>query len=184
MSGIITTAALSTLMNFAAWHSGLPVPNRLPEIAFTQQCDLQMAFFDKPAAEVCSPDHVFQIAALYLPDANTILFAIETVDPTTIRGKSIIVHELVHFIQDDAIESGNIIMQDAMAARPNCLKGVLEAPAYAAQFAWLRENKQDPWKTLPINDISLFLATNCQSRNVYDDTTAEPDYETVWKKEN
>jgi hypothetical protein len=183
MSSILTAAALGSLMNFAAWHSGLPVPNRLPEIGFVAQCDLQTAFYDRPAAEVCNPEYPLQIAALYLPDANTILFAESEVDPTTVRGKSIIVHELVHFVQDDAIESGSIIMQDAMAARPNCLKGVLEAPAYAAQFAWLRENKVDPWTTTPINDISLFLATNCQSRNVYDDT-AEPDYETVWKKEN
>lgn len=153
------------LMQYAAWSTGLPVPNGLPSVQWDSQCEIEADYYGDPVGAPCR-DGSTQVLAIFKPNEDLIRFSFPEVDPSTIAGKSIILHELVHWVQNQALESMNATILDLLQTNGGCYTRTMEAPAYAAQWNWIRENKQDPWTTLETAPMVVFLATSC--RPVYE----------------
>lgn len=157
---IETLGMLAGLMNFAAYSTGLPTPNTLPVIEFASRCEINRIHY---GTDECGKGNIYA-AALFLRDEGKIIFSEEDIDLNTLLGKSVAVHELVHWVQQIALLEGNVIMVDLINS--TCTKAAYEIPAYRAQFEWIRENRRDPWMETPVTWGSLFQATTC--RPVYE----------------
>lgn len=157
-------AMLMGLMNFAAYSTGLPTPNELPNIEWHERCVINEIFLGK-----CDPEQSY-VAAMYDNDTQTISLSIEDVDLTTLEGKATVLHELVHWVQFVALLEGNVIVVDQMNSK-NCMRGALEPPAYKAAFEWIRENRQDPWTVSGVDWYTYYQAIAC--RPVYEEMRGE-----------
>jgi hypothetical protein len=157
-------AMLIGLMNFAAYSTGLPTPNELPNIEWQTRCEINETFLGR-----CDPSQPY-VAAMFDQETQTISFSIEDIDMTTIEGKATALHELVHWVQFVAMLEGNVIIVDQMKST-NCLAAAFEPSAYRAQFEWIRENRLDPWKESGVDQFVLMQATLC--RPVYEEARGD-----------
>ena len=78
----------------------------------------------------------------------------EDLDIDTIRDQSVVMHELVHHLQN----------MGGKEFEKEC-KGDLEKEAYLLQDKWLKETYDvDVWSTIGINELYFIILTNCSDR--------------------
>ena len=148
------TDLLTALMVWAAAFTGLPVPDRPPEIRRTDACTLQMQMFP---GEPCSTKQVGNIVARYYHKSRTIML-LDTWRPDTMENVSTLLHEVVHYVQDRAGKNRETVY---------CVGRDIEWPAYKAEHAFVmaagytREEARD---LLGLNATVLLFATQCPPR--------------------
>jgi hypothetical protein len=113
-----------------------------------------------PQIEFASPQQMAQLAygscqptlpvtALYDRKTHTV-YLDKGWQPDDLRNQSILLHELVHHVQES-----HQFPYPCMAAR--------EGAAYSLQVKWLREHGvADPFSLLNINEITILLASACR----------------------
>lgn len=80
---------------------------------------------------------------------NRIIYLIDTWNPDNLFDRSLLLHELVHYLQ----------MQNKVEA--DCTEQY-EAQAYHLQIAWLREQGiQDPYKFLTLSELEIAVISEC-----------------------
>ncbi len=120
MYSFISGALLWVIAQFGS--SGvLPAP--IVQWASQQQM-VQVAAATEPSMRDYIRDHGLQLGGLYIPDADKIYLR-DGLDMDDPRDQSVLVHELVHYVQDQLGVTGTTEQ--------------LEAQAYALQDQWLRE---------------------------------------------
>ena len=120
MYSFIATALVWVLAEFG--HAGaLPAPT--VQWA-TQQEMVQVAGATNPDSREYIRRHGLRLGGLYIPDADKIYLR-EGLDLNDPRHKSILVHEIVHYVQDQLGVQGSVEQ--------------LERQAYALQEKWLQE---------------------------------------------
>jgi hypothetical protein len=147
------TSIAAGLMAWAANSMGLPVPDHLPTIEFQDQCAIERSFFRDPAHE-CGGK--LKVMAIYVSGEDRVILS-DDWNPDSLKDQSILLHELVHFVQDEAG------VQDHVQSYGLCVGQEIEAPAYAAQFAWLRSKSANPWTVLALDPLTLAMITRCQN---------------------
>ena len=120
MYAFISTALIWVTAQFG--HTGA-LPNPIVQWATEAQM-IQVAGATDPAAREWIRDHGLRLGGLYIPDADKI-YLLQGLDLDDPRHRSVLVHELVHYVQD----------QLNIAGTPQ----QLEAQAYALQERWLQE---------------------------------------------
>jgi hypothetical protein len=135
-------ALMIALMTWASPHVELPVPERVPNVAKLDRCDLQAVIW--PRVE-CSQTH--GPVAGYR-DGTVFLMAEFSVDD--LYHVSALLHELVHHMQFEA----------DVAPVP-CAQEAFERPAYEAQIAFLEAAGVDAMEVMGINGLALLSATSC-----------------------
>ena len=90
----------------------------------TQAEMVQVAGATDPSARQHIRDHGLRLGGIYIPDSDKI-YLLERLDLDDPRDQSILVHELVHYVQDQLGVSGT--------------PEQMETQAYALQDQWLRE---------------------------------------------
>lgn len=120
MYAFISSALIWVTAQFG--HTGaLPAPI----VQWASQAEMvQVAGATDPEAREYVRAHGVRLGGLYLPDADKIYLR-EGLDLDDPRHQSVLVHELVHYVQD---QLGVVGTADQ-----------LEAQAYALQERWLRE---------------------------------------------
>ena len=120
MYAFISTALIWVTAQFG--HTG-PLPNPTVQLASEAQM-IQVAAATDPESRQWLRDHGLRLGGLYIPDADKI-YLLEGLDMDDPRHRSVLVHELVHYVQD----------QLGVTGTPQ----QLEAQAYALQERWLQE---------------------------------------------
>jgi hypothetical protein len=122
--------------------SGLPTTDALPKVRH-QPSQVLVSLRYGEAAEVQHQD----VAGLYLDETRTIYLE-ENWDSRNAADVSILVHELVHHLQNVAG-----LTYDCPGAR--------EKAAYEAQARWLTQFDLTLQSTFGVDDLTLKLATAC-----------------------
>jgi hypothetical protein len=141
-------ALVGPAMAWAAAELGLPVPEA-PEIRFADRTRMaRLRFGAEFSAE--QAEHVLALydtdrQIMYLPEGWT------GDDPASM---SILVHEVVHHVQEAAS-----VDFPCLAAR--------EKDAYALQARWLEERGEDLFARFEINDLALHFLTHCSEGSSY-----------------
>ena len=100
-----------------------PLP--APTVQWASQEEMvRVAAAADPAMRNHIRDHGLRLGGLYLPDRDKI-YLLDSLDLDDPRHQSILVHELVHYVQDQLGVTGTVQQ--------------LEDQAYALQERWLRE---------------------------------------------
>lgn len=134
------------LMTWASAHTGLPAPERLPNVVFKDACEIRL--IANPQADC---DAQYGARALY--HAGTIILS-DGWKADSLYDVSALLHELVHHLQ---FEAGM-----EMAGDNPCPGRNLEKPAYEAQFAFLEAaGVEDPIKFIGMNSMFYFFVTSC-----------------------
>lgn len=137
------------LMTWAAPVSGLPMPDTLPAVRIVStRCALDEVYLQR-ALPKCQ-EHTALSDAVYDADVDTI-YLHKSFKRTNPAHKAILLHELVHFMQDQA----------GMFERASCV-GPLEAQAYKVQVMWLNQRR------IPHAYTPLFIAMQSQCRPEYE----------------
>lgn len=152
-------AIAAALMSYAAWSTGLPVPDSLPNIVVMSPCEIQNHYEERPTDSEC-PDTDVRVGASYNFGDMTIRFP-DDISFSSVRGRSILLHELVHYVQHSALTDMNPMMQDVVNSA-HCQNAAFEPMAYRTQFEWLRMNKHDPYATIPTTPSLVILSTLCR----------------------
>jgi hypothetical protein len=137
------------MMTWISAASGMPVPDRPPEIRHLPPHRLALlanpnAGGDHPAYD---PVQTSGYLALYHADSRTVLLR-DDWQADELRDRSILLHELVHHMQ-------------AHADRSYLCNGAMEREAYGLQAEWLEERGGDLFDTLGMNGLGLYAATRC-----------------------
>ena len=120
MYAFISTALIWVTAQFG--HAG-PLPPPTVQWATEAQM-IQVAGATDPDSRQWIRDHGLRLGGLYIPDADKIYLR-QGLDMDDPRHRSVLVHEIVHYVQD----------QLGVAGTPQ----QLEAQAYALQERWLQE---------------------------------------------
>ena len=121
MYAFISTALIWVTAQFG--HAG-PLP--APTVQWATEAQMiQVAGATDPAAREWIRDHGLRLGGLYIPDADKI-YLLQGMDLDDPRHRSVLVHELVHYVQDQLGVAGTTQQ--------------LEAQAYALQERWLQEH--------------------------------------------
>jgi len=135
---------MSAMMVWIASVSGLPEPEHPPAVRRLPPAEI--AERARPAAARVSQAGGTYLA-LYRPAHSTILLRADW-SRDSLRDRSILVHELVHHMQD-------------AAGRGYPCPAAREREAYALQARWLEERGGSLSETLGINTLHLILVTRC-----------------------
>lgn len=122
-------ALMISLMNFAAPQMGIDVPRDLPIVRFLGACEMQKQYEGR-AFKRCKGDGELRVGAFYEPNSNTMTLP-KGFDPKDAGDQSILLHELVHFMQD---ASGKDVV---LYISTPCPVKALETEAYRIQFRFL-----------------------------------------------
>jgi hypothetical protein len=134
------------LMSWASAHTGLAVPESLPELRHESYCTIQQIV---RAGLICSTDsgpvaaYDFRTSTIYLPDDWR---------GDDIYHLSALLHELIHHMQAEA----------GMTMTGSCSGKHVERPAYAAQMDWLAAAGLDPYRVMGIDEFYLRFRTSCE----------------------
>lgn len=134
---------IAVLIAWIVAQTGLstPLPPRFSYIS--QEKMVEMAFGPNGHKDA-------HVRALYNQSDETI-YLLEDWNPNDLRGKSELLHELVHHVQ----KFNNV---------PVPCKAALEQQAYHLQFTWLREHGvEDPYAFLDINELFVVLVSTCRN---------------------
>ena len=132
------------LMIWISQVSGLPLPDKVPEI--TRVAPAQIASLANGPG-VADPNVASGYLALYHADSRTVLLRSDW-DMRDLRDRSILVHELVHHLQ-------------AEADREYVCRGQMERQAYEIQAAWLEDRGADLFEVMNMNGLFLYAVTRC-----------------------
>ena len=135
---------LVVLMAWTAVASGLPLAPVAPRIDYAPAAQLAAMRYGH---EVSAADAT--VVALYVPSIKTIFLQPEW-DSRSPADVSVIVHELVHHLQQ------------AAGQRFPCAEAG-EKAAFAAQQRWLEQFDLDLESAFGIDGLTLFLRTRCLS---------------------
>lgn len=128
------------LMVWISGETGYPVPDH-PKFAFLSPAEIQAQYYGRPV-----PDG--GIVAFVVPRAGRIAVSTE-VDPATLRGMGVLVHELAHH------------MQFAAGAEFDC-PALREHQAYALQLTFLEAaGLDDPWAAMDAGPIAVKALSFC-----------------------
>ena len=142
---------MTALMTWIAAHSGLPIPDGFPSIVYADQASMEALSRQEPE-EGALHQSAPRLVAMYRSDLDMMVLPLDwSVD--SVRDVSVLLHELVHFMQDQAIETGDLNKYPCY--------GAAESPAYAAQFDWLRGAGLDPYEVLETNGLTVMAVTSC-----------------------
>jgi hypothetical protein len=120
MYAFISSALLWVTAQFG-YDGALPAPI----VQWASQAQMvQVAGATDPAAREYIRDHGIRLGGLYIPDSDKI-YLLESMDMDDPRHQSVLVHELVHYVQDQIGVAGTTEQ--------------LETQAYALQDQWLQE---------------------------------------------
>lgn len=161
---MITHELLMALMvQINAIDPALPVPNYYPTIVDVEQCTLQtiMVGNDRDYCAAPDPDGPrVTAAAVFMPGPfgfPGLMLIDRGIALETPFGQAMLVHELVHHMQDQAGMMGE---ED-----PGCFVERVEAPAYKVQLEWLRrEGFENPMEISGLDGLTLHLLTHCGER--------------------
>ena len=121
---------------------GLPETNEFPEVRFTHPAELTVIRYGHPLARVRA-----DVVALYHDRSETILLS-EGWDSSSPADVSVLVHELVHHLQNKA-------------GRKYRCPEARERLAYAAQVRWLALLGRNLKDEFGIDAMTLKLRTTC-----------------------
>lgn len=141
-----------SLMTWLSPVLGEPVPPTVPNVIFAAHCDIQALFHDNGAHE-CTDDGV---QAVYLKERDTIYLDAEW-KPTSLYHVAVLLHELVHYMQDIG----------GHWEKAACI-GELEARAYDAQYRWLDAAGVDGHAVMETNPLYIRLVTQCRDNSAYE----------------
>lgn len=113
---------VAELLLFAQGFTGYAAADRLPEVVFVPQAELQEQACDNPC-------EVFG----WHPHGSDVVYLDARMDPVRdLKDRSILLHELVHYLQQE---------NQAFDAETTCLSWAYrEQEAYRVQGAWLMRN--------------------------------------------
>lgn len=140
------------LMLWVSAHTGLPLPEAPPAIAYADGCIMHQLYRGPekpcPAPGTRAP----RIRGLYIwSQTGGLLVLREEWDPTAARDVAYLVHELVHHAQHHAVTYDPADL---------CARAEREREAYDAQAAWLRElGVDDPLAVMGISTALLSAIT-------------------------
>jgi hypothetical protein len=132
------------LMIWISQVSGLPLPDKVPEITRVEPARIA-SLANGPG--VADPDTRSGYLALYHADSQTVLLRRDW-DMRDLRDRSILVHELVHHMQ-------------AQAERDYVCRGAMEREAYEVQSTWLEARGADLYEVMNMNGLFLYAVTRC-----------------------
>lgn len=138
------------LMVWASAQTGLPVPEKIPEIRSADRCEIERLYFGD-ATRNCD-EAVMKVQAIY-DHRFSLLYLPDTWSPGDIYDVSMLLHELIHHMQAQAGVTADSV---------RCVGREIEKPAYDAQIAWLKATGLDPLEAMGINDLSYTLLTMCE----------------------
>lgn len=141
---------IAALMVWASAQTGLPVPDETPRIVMAEPCEIERLFHDDGTRD-CG-DEGMRTVAIYDHRIDTI-FLPDTWKPGSLYHVSMLLHELVHHMQDKT----GLNMDTAP-----CPGRDLEKPAYEAQFAFLAAAGLDPMPVMGINKMAYFFIVGCE----------------------
>jgi len=120
MYAFIAGALLWVTAQFGYDHA-LPAPT----VQWATEAQMiQVAAATDPSAREYIREHGLRLGGLYIPDADKI-YLLQGLDLDDPRDRSVLVHELVHYVQDQLGVTGT--------------SAQLEAQAYALEAQWLQE---------------------------------------------
>ncbi len=138
---------IKVLLVWISGVTGLPVGTEVPAVRFEAPARIQ-EFINPRQSRLSSAPIEFALA--YYDTRRDEIVLPRGWRPDDPFDVSILVHELVHFMQDEA------------GRRYPC-PGAREKEAYAAQEAWLKSQGIDLFdnKAMPINRMFVFVVTSC-----------------------
>lgn len=129
-------ALMISLMQMAAPAMDIDVPREVPTVRYLSECAMQREY-EGPAFKRCKKDGELRVGAFYVPETNTMTLP-EGFDPDNPGDQSILLHELVHYMQD--VSGKDVVIY--LSAQ--CPVRRIEMEAYAIQFAFLAMRGIDP----------------------------------------
>jgi len=129
-------ALMISLMQFAAPQMGVDAPRDLPTVRYASACAMQREY-EGEAFKRCKSDGELRVGAFYVPATNTMTLP-EGFDPRDVGDQSILLHELVHYMQDASGKDVVIYLSKPCPVRE------IELEAYRVQFRFLRLRGVDP----------------------------------------
>ena len=136
-------ALILSLMLFIAQATGLPVPAERPAIEFTTVQELWATVRDEPY----DPEGI-QPVAMYDTGTDTI-WLLARWDRRELRDRATLLHELVHFMQDQAGKTYRCHEK-------------MEKEAYDTVRAWIEGQGYDFYAVTRIDALVLVLVTSCR----------------------
>lgn len=132
----------------------MELPDKLPKVDYMTSCEL----YSYHRGDECPDnlDDVLRPEAVYDHDTDTIIL-VDTFDSTAILDQSILLHELVHYMQD---QDGKALLKTLQGS---CVAEAWEKDAYRIQFTWLEKHGLNPFVETGLNPISLKFLTSCGS---------------------
>lgn len=112
------------LMVWISANSGLPIPDSVPAVRYVTSCELQKDVYGERYD--CLRAQEGRVLAYYLLGTVVLQTGFDPNDPFD---RSLLLHELVHFMQDKA----------GLLAKAECRDRDLEVPAYRLQRKYMRE---------------------------------------------
>ncbi len=140
------------LMIWIGPQTGLPVPSEVPIMAFVTKerlCELAFLSSKGDALAQCISGENQVVAGAYDFRGNT-LYLPKTWSASRPKDVSVLLHELVHFMQDQA--------EKVYACR-----GGLERVAYDAQIEYLREGSLDFFKLFEVDQLFFRVTMTCDN---------------------
>lgn len=129
-----------------AGQTGMDAPYYLPELHTVPLVTFCEKYGMEPS--LCAESGDVTVEAIYDHETGSIL-ANEEIDLDSIYGQSLLVHELVHFLQ----------FENAVPKR--CV-GDYEQLAYYTQADWLEaQGVKDPWKVMRIDPFTVVAVSYC-----------------------
>lgn len=158
----------AALMGFAAYSSGLPLPSQIPDVSIHEtQCDLQKKYDKIIGIKQKKECEVLNIHAFYDPKTNIIHLS-EHAGFDTYLGVSIFLHEIVHYVQDMALESNDAGYSDFVEKYKDCPEKAFEWMAYKAELEYARQNRLDPWVAAELSPLFYIQNTTCVEVTPYE----------------
>ncbi|MFQ6021397.1 MAG: DUF6647 family protein [Acidiferrobacterales bacterium] len=133
------------MLMWISGHSPLAYDgSHVPDVISVPQGTLVQIFYQGNVPR--GPDiNNISVAGVYNPRDGTI-YLLDDVDLTTIEGRAVLVHELVHYLQ----------YRHGFDKAVSCVRK-LEPTAYAAQAEYLAQHGRAP----AFNDIHILLVSTC-----------------------
>lgn len=149
----VSAPLVAALMAYAVSATGLPYPEAgLPAVAFETSEEINARVYrgSPPAGEYA--------VACYDDEADTVVLH-EDWAPTPV-GMSDLLHEIVHYLQDQQDPDRIARIIETQACR-----GHLERPAYATQAKFLEDlGVEDPLGAMGVDLIFFLTQTSCPAR--------------------
>lgn len=149
----------AALMAYAISTTGLPYPDAgPPEVRFETHEQIQLAVYGDVDSERSS-----QAEAYYDSDSDAVVLH-ESWTPTTPVAISELLHEIVHYLQD---QQDPARWPRVIAENDHCTRAELEKPAYDTQIEFLRAaGVEDPYEAMQVSKLFVHFLTICMPQHM------------------